>query len=87
MRRVPSPARVTFAFDQSDAFTITTTGFPAATVTERGALPAGVTLVSKGNGTAVLSGTPTAKGTFVITIVASDGALPDATQTFDLTVA
>jgi hypothetical protein len=84
---ITSANGVTFAMGRSNTFTITTTGFPAATITERGALPSGVTLVSKGNGTAILSGRPTAKGTFVFTIVASDGVLPDAIQTFELTAA
>ena len=50
------------------------------------ALPGGVRFVNDGNGTATLSGKPTAKGTFIITFIVSDGSLPGAVQTFDLTV-
>ena len=65
----------------TNAFTVTTTGFPAPTVTESGALPAGVTL-SHG----VLSGTPTATGSFPITFTATNGVGSPATQSFTLTV-
>jgi hypothetical protein len=41
---------------------ITVTGFPAATVTESGALPAGLQFKVMPNGTAVISGTPLAPG-------------------------
>jgi len=57
-----------------------------ATFTRSGALPAGVTLVDNRNGTATLSGKPTASGTFIITIDAGNGVLPDAVQLFDLIV-
>ena len=76
----------TFATGQSNTVTITTTGFPTTTITESGALPSGVTFVNKGNGTAILSGKPTAKGSFIFTIVVSDGLLPEAMQAFDLLV-
>jgi hypothetical protein len=67
--------------------TFTTTGFPTAQLTETGALPAGVTFVDNGDGTATLSGTPTAAGTFPITVTASNGVAPDATLSFTLNVA
>ena len=41
---------------------VTVTGFPAATVTETGALPAGLQFKVMPNGTAVISGTPLAPG-------------------------
>ena len=47
-----------------------------------GTLPSGVSLDSAG----LLSGTPTAAGSFTIVITASNGVLPNATQTFTLTV-
>ncbi len=61
---------------------MTATGFPAPTFTEIGSLPAGVTLSTGG----VLSGTPTASGSFPITITAANGVTPNATQSFTLTV-
>jgi hypothetical protein len=49
-------------------------------------LPAGVALVDKGNGTAILSGKPVARGSFRFTIVLSEGGLPVVLQVFDLIV-
>ena len=67
---------------------MTTTGFPTAALTETGALPTGVTFVDNGDGTATLAGTPAAGtgGTYALTITAANGVLPDATQSFTLTV-
>ena len=57
-------------------------------LTETGALPTGVTFVDNGDGTATLAGTPAAGtgGTYPLTITAANGVLPDATQSFTLTV-
>ena len=67
---------------------MTTGGYPVAALSETGALPSGVTFVDNGNGTATLSGTPAAGtgGIYPITITATNGVTPDATQTFTLTV-
>jgi hypothetical protein len=82
-----SVATATFPINQFSTFTITTGGFPAATVTEAGALPTGVNFDGPtGTGTATLSGTPTVSGDFPITLTASNGVNPDATQNFDLIV-
>jgi hypothetical protein len=68
-------------------FTVTTTGYPTPALSETGTiLPAGVTFTDNGNGTATLAGTTTVAGTFAITIKASNGISPDATQSFTLTV-
>ena len=66
---------------------MTTTGFPTSALSETGALPAGVTFVDNGDGTATLAGTPAAGtgGTYALTITAANGVLPDATQSFTLT--
>ena len=47
-----------------------------------------MTFIDNGDGTATLAGTPAAGtgGTYPITITASNGVAPDATQTFTLTV-
>ena len=68
---------------------MTTTGFPTPALSETGALPTGVTFVDNGDGTATLAGTPAAGtgGTYPLTITAANGVLPDATQSFTLTVA
>jgi DNA-binding beta-propeller fold protein YncE len=67
------------------SFTITTTGYPAATITRTGTLPSGITFTSNGNGSATLSGTPTKAGTYTLTITAKNAA-GTATQTLTITV-
>ena len=63
---------------------MTGTGYPPITsFTETGTLPSGVTLNAS---TGVLSGTTTVQGVFNITITASNGVTPAATQAFTLTV-
>ena len=66
--------------------TVTTTGEPAPALTETGALPAGLTFVDNGNGTATISGTPAAGtgGSYPITITATN-ASGTTTQAFTLT--
>ena len=46
-----------------------------------GSLPTGLTLTA-----GVLSGTPTALGTFTGTVTATNGVMPDATQNFSITI-
>jgi hypothetical protein len=58
-------------------------------LTESGALPPHVTFKDNGNGTATISGTPTAGGSFRFTIQATDSARPTAatgSQSYTLTV-
>ena len=46
-----------------------------------------MTFTDNGNGTATLSGTPAAApGTYPLTFTAANGVLPNATQSFTLTV-
>jgi large repetitive protein len=68
------------------SFTITTTSYPVASLSESGMLPPGVTFFDNGNGTATLSGTPSLGGSYPITITATNGVPPDAIQNFTLTV-
>jgi hypothetical protein len=67
---------------------VTTTGTPAPALSESGSLPSGVTFLDNGDGTATLAGTPAAgsNGIYPITITASNGVSPDASQSFTLTV-
>ena len=80
---ITSANSTTFQLSHHGSFTVTGTGYGPPTFTESGALPAGVTL---NQFTGALSGTPTQQGVFPITITASNGASPNATQSFTLTV-
>ena len=67
-------------------FNVTTSGFPAPAITMAGALPAGITLVDHGNGTATIAGTaPDEQGgrTYPITLSATN-AVGTADQSFTL---
>jgi hypothetical protein len=66
--------RGTFYQGQTDSYTFTASGSPNPTFTETGALPAGVTFVDNGNGTATLAGTPAAGtiGAYSIVITAQN---------------
>jgi hypothetical protein len=85
---ITSANATTFTAGGAGTFTVTTTGYPAASLSETGTLPSGVTLVDNGDGTATLSGTPAASsgGSYPITITAHNGIGSDATQSFTLTV-
>jgi hypothetical protein len=83
---ITSAASTTFQLGSAGSFTVTATGEPTAALSESGSLPNGVTFADNGDGTATLAGTPTAQGTYPITITASNGVSPDATQSFTLTV-
>ena len=72
----PLPAgQPTFTVGKSGSFTITTTGYPAATLSEYGYPPSGVTFTAGSNGKATLHGTPAAgtSGTYYFYIIASNG--------------
>ena len=74
-----------FTVGQAATFTVTATGFPTPTFSETGGLPNGISLDSTSG---VLGGTPGAntQGTYNITITASNGISPNATQSFNLVV-
>ncbi len=81
---ITSASSTTFDEGSAGTFTVTSTGFPSTTISETGALPTGVTLTG-----GVLAGTPAVgtAGSYPITLKAANGTLPDATQSFTLTVA
>ena len=79
---ITSVNHATFTKGTAGTFTVTATGSPAPTFSETGSLPTGVLFSSAG----VLSGTPTASGSFPVTITAANGITPNATQSFTLTV-
>jgi Bacterial Ig-like domain (group 3)/Putative Ig domain len=84
---ITSANSATFTIGQPGTFTVTAAGSPTPTLTESGALPAGVTFVDNGTGTATLSGTPSSgtSGIYKLVITAHNSA-GDATQNFSLTV-
>jgi Putative Ig domain len=86
---ITSVNNVTFVVGTFGTFTVRTSPpVPTATVSFTGALPAGITFVPNGDGTATVSGTAAvaSEGSYPINISASNGTLPDAMQTFTITV-
>jgi hypothetical protein len=92
---ITSVNQTTFTVGTAGTFTVTTTGFPAPTLTNANftgcttsTLPSGVTFTANSNGTATLAGTPGAGTgrTYALCLNASNGVNPNATQSFTLTV-
>jgi hypothetical protein len=83
---ITSANNTTFTLNTANSFLVTTSGYPAPSLSESGMLPNGVMFVDAHNGTGTLSGTPTVGGTFPITFTASNGVGSAATQNFTLTV-
>ncbi|MEP7289163.1 MAG: SBBP repeat-containing protein [Chloroflexota bacterium] len=81
---ITSATTTTFAVGSAGTFTVTATGNPAPTFSATG-LPAWATLNATSG---ILSGTPpSTTGTpYAVTITASNGTLPNATQNFTLKV-
>jgi uncharacterized protein YjbI with pentapeptide repeats len=84
---ITSAASTAFQVGVGGTFTVTSSGYPAATIQEQGALPAGIGFTDNGDGTATLSGTPQAGagGTYPLQVIANAGTASDS-QTFTLTV-
>lgn len=75
----------TFVLGEAGSFDVTASGFPDGSFSVTGGtLPVGVTLSDAG----LLSGRPGVgtAGTYLLTITASNGVAPDATQSFTLSV-
>ena len=84
---ITSANNKTFTIGSNGTFTVTTTGNPAPALSESGSLPPGVTFTDNGNGTATISGTPSAPvANYPIVITASNGVGTNATQNFTLSV-
>jgi hypothetical protein len=86
---ITSSVTAHFTVGTSSAFTITTTGYPIAAITEDGALPEGVVFQDNGNGTATIQGSPALSaegGNFILTVTADNDAAPSATQTVRLVI-
>ena len=84
-----SASSAVFFVGEARSFTVSVTGFPTPTIAVSGTLPTGVTFTDNGNRTATLAGTPAAgaAGLYPLTFTASNGVLPNATQSFNLLVA
>ncbi|MDQ1446859.1 MAG: large repetitive protein, partial [Acidimicrobiaceae bacterium] len=83
---ITSANTATFNVGTAGSFPVTTTGYPAPGITRTGTLPSGMTFTDNGNGTATLSGTPTAGGSYPLSLTANNGVNPNATQTLTVTV-
>ena len=85
---ITSAAATSLTAGTPGTFTVASTGYPKPSISETGALPAGVTLTDNGDGSATLAGVPAtgSGGVYPITITAANGFKPDATQSFSLTV-
>ena len=68
------------------SFGVTAVGAPTPALTETGAMPLGLTFSDEGNGSALISGTPTATGTYPITVNAANGVTPNASETVTIIV-
>jgi hypothetical protein len=82
---ITSASSATFTTGRAGSFTATATGYPIPTFSlASGSLPAGVSLSSSG----LISGTPsaTAGGRHLVTLKATNGVSPEATQSFTLSV-
>lgn len=69
----------------SYSYSITTTGVPNATIVATTTLPTGLTLTDNGDGTAIITGTPTVSGIFPVGLSASNSA-GAAEQSYVLTI-
>src|SRR5208282_6251248 len=82
---ITSTSSTTFTVGTTGFFVITETGFPAPKLTSTGSLPSGVTLDTD---TGVLGGSPATGtgGTYPLALTANNGVIPNAMQSFTLTV-
>ena len=85
---ITSPPAATFTATLAGSYTVTTTGYPAATITETGTLPGGLSFTDHGNGTATISGTPAsgAAGSYPVTVSATNASGSTATLALTITV-
>jgi sugar lactone lactonase YvrE len=86
---ITSPVTANATTGSPFSFTVTTTGTPVPSITNKGKLPKGLKLTNNSNGTATMSGTPTKAGTYHFTIEATFGTGKTkkiVTQAFALTV-
>ena len=80
---ITSASSVRFPLNAVGSFKVQARGTPPAALTCSGSLPAGVTFVDNGNGTATLKGYYLA-GSQHFTLTANNGTSPNATQVFTM---
>jgi hypothetical protein len=80
---ITSTASVKATVGTKLTFTVTTSGYPAAALSESGSLPPGLRFKPASSGTATITGTPAtgSAGTYDITVTASNGIGSEAMQT------
>ena len=83
---VTSATTATFTTGTGGNFVITATGTPTPTLSEVGTLPVGLTFHANGNGTATIAGTATQRGTYLITVTASNSFGATFTQRLSVEV-
>jgi Putative Ig domain len=85
---ITSPSTATFSTGVAGTYTVTTTGYPAAAITEAGTLPSGLSFTDKGDGTAAISGTAASgtAGNYPVTLSATNASGSKATLALTITV-
>ena len=85
---ITSPATATFSTGVAGTYTVTTTGYPAATITESGTLPSGMTFKDNKDGTGTIAGTPVSgsQGSYPVTLSATNSSGSTATLSLAITV-
>ncbi len=83
---ITSPATALFLTGVAGTYNVTTTGFPAATITESGALPGGLSFAANSNGTATIAGTASTTGTYPVSLSAANASGSTATLALTITV-
>ena len=86
---ITSADHATFTHGKHGSVTIRTTGYPAASVRDSGALPAGLKFTASKNGTATISGAPAASArgkTYLIRLTATNRVGATASQRFTIKV-
>jgi uncharacterized repeat protein (TIGR01451 family) len=84
---ITSAPSAAFEIGASEIFTVTASSYPTPTLARLGTLPAGITFVDNGNGTATLSGTPSGPGgIYPLSFSAANAVGASAPQSFTLIV-